>query len=128
MVSSVEPWHTVVYTVHCMNADLYHLIVIVPTKDADSVRNAIGEAGAGNIGHYDHCSFSTHGTGRFRPDEEANPAIGAACQLEEVKEERIEVVVSKSALKSVLHAAIKAHPYEEPAIHVLPMLDYHDFL
>lgn len=111
-----------------MEPSLYHLIVYVPHKDADTIRSALAEAGAGSIGHYDHCSFSVHGTGRFRPNEDANPAIGAACQLEEVKEERIEVVVPASALKGVLHAVTKAHPYEEPAIHVLPMLDYHDLL
>ncbi|KKW40244.1 hypothetical protein A2424_05740 [Candidatus Peribacteria bacterium RIFOXYC1_FULL_54_13] len=111
-----------------MDTPLYHLIVYVPHKDADAIRSALAEAGAGNIGHYDSCSFSTPGTGRFRPDKDADPAIGAACQLTEVKEERIEVVVPKATLKEVLHAVIKAHPYEEPAIHVLPMLDYHDLL
>jgi len=111
-----------------MDADLYHLIVYVPTKDADTIRTALAGAGAGSIGHYDSCSFSTHGTGRFRPDEEADPAIGAAYHLEEVKEEKVEVVVPKAKLKEVLQAVTKAHPYEEPAIHILPMLDYHNLI
>jgi hypothetical protein len=111
-----------------MDADFYHLIVYTPIKSADAIRTALAGAGAGNIGHYDSCSFSMHGTGRFRPDEEADPVIGAACHLEEVKEERIEVVVPKAHLKEVLHAVTKVHPYEEPAIHVLPMLDYHTLL
>ena len=105
---------------------LYHLIVYVPLEAAERVRKAMADAGAGKIGNYDSCSFSTKGTGRFRPNDKAHPAIGSANTLEEVAEERIEVVVPESVLKAVLRAIVKAHPYEEPAIHVLPMMDYHD--
>ncbi|PIR53414.1 hypothetical protein COU76_01195 [Candidatus Peregrinibacteria bacterium CG10_big_fil_rev_8_21_14_0_10_49_10] len=111
-----------------MDFELYHLIVYVPTKEADAVRKALANAGAGSIGHYDSCSFSTHGIGRFRPDEDAKPAIGAASHLEEVKEERIEVVVQHSRLKETLNAVLEVHPYEEPAMHVVPMLDYRTLL
>ncbi len=111
-----------------MESDLYHLIVYVPTKDAGAIRSALAESGAGKIGHYDSCSFSTPGTGRFRPNEDSQPAVGSANHLEEVEEEKVEVLVPKEALKDVLKAVTKAHPYEEPAIHILPMLDYHQFL
>lgn len=107
-----------------METSLYHLIVYVPHKEADAMRSALASAGAGNIGNYDSCSFSMRGTGRFRPNEDANPAIGAACHQEEVDEERIEVVVSHANLHAVVTAAKKAHSYEEPAIHILPMVDY----
>lgn len=111
-----------------MNYKFYHLIVYVPIKDAAAVRTALAEAGTGTIGNYDSCSFSMSGTGRFRPNEEANPHIGSAGKIEEVEEERIEVVVTEESLQKVLKAAKEAHPYEEPAIHVLPMVDYRDFV
>lgn len=107
---------------------LHHLIVYVPVKAAQSVRDAMAAARAGRIGNYDSCSFSSTGTGRFRPLKGASPAIGSIGSLEEVEEERIEVVVTEEGLKKVLDAIVKVHPYEEPAIHVLKMEDYHELL
>jgi len=107
---------------------LFHLIVYVPANAADTVRNAMAETGAGRIGNYDSCSFSMRGTGRFRPNEQAHPAIGKAGVTEAVEEERIEAVVAEELLPAVLRAVTAAHPYEEPAIHVLPMRDYHEWM
>ena len=111
-----------------MEFELYHLIVYVPETHADAMRKALSIAGAGKIGKYDSCSFSMKGAGRFRPLKGAKPAIGSEDTLEEVTEERIEVVVKRDQLKLVLHEIKRVHPYEEAAIHVLPMMDYHDFL
>lgn len=109
-------------------SSLYHIIVYVPLAYADGVRRAMAAAGAGRIGHYDSCTFSCRGTGRFRPDEGAHPAIGSPGTLEEVEEERIEAVVREDDLKPTLQAIVQAHPYEEPAINVLPMEDYKKIL
>ena len=100
---------------------LYHLIIYVPVTHADAVRKTIADAGAGKIGNYDSCSFSARGTGRFRPLKGASPYIGSEGVIEEMEEERIEVVVDENNLKDVLKAARKAHPYEEPAIHFWKM-------
>ncbi|MBI2636494.1 hypothetical protein HYW84_04190 [Candidatus Peregrinibacteria bacterium] len=99
----------------------YHLIVYVPLADAQKIRDVLAANGAGKIGNYDSCSFSTRGTGRFRPLKGSDPFIGKNGEIAEVEEERIEAVVSGIVLKKVLKAVRKAHPYEEPAIHVLPM-------
>lgn len=107
---------------------MYHLIIYCPVTAADSVRQAMAGAGAGRIGNYDSCSFSNSGTGRFRPTDGASPSIGSIGELEEVEEERIEAVVEDANLHGVLRAVVDAHPYEEPAIHVIPMEDYHTFL
>lgn len=107
---------------------LHHLIVYVPVEASNAVRDAMAESGAGRIGNYDSCSFSSKGTGRFRPLKGASPAIGSIGSLEEVEEERIEAVVKAEDLKKVLEAIVKVHPYEEPAIHVLKMEDYHNAL
>ena len=111
-----------------MEFELYHLVVYVPESHAEAVRKALSEAGAGNIGNYDNCSFSMKGTGRFRPLEGSKPAIGSKGMIESVPEERIEVVVTHDKLPGVIRAARTVHPYEEPAIHVLPMIDYRDFV
>lgn len=91
------------------------LVVFVPLTHADAIRQALGEAGAGKIGNYQFCSFSSRGMGRFIPVEGAKPAIGQIGALESVEEERIEVVVPRSILLDVITAMKKAHPYDEVA-------------
>ena len=110
-----------------MTTPLFHVIVYVPVTHADAIRSAMAEAGAGRIGNYDSCSFSTRGTGRFRPLKGAHPAIGSEGRVEEVDEERIEAVVKNEDITAVLDAVKKAHSYEEPAIHILPMEEYRSF-
>lgn len=57
-------------------SNLVKIVVFVPLTHTDIVRQAIGDAGAGIIGNYSHCSFSSKGTGRYKPLEGAKPAIG----------------------------------------------------
>lgn len=97
------------------------LVVFVPLSHADIVRQALGEAGAGKIGNYDFCSFSSCGTGRFRGNEKTHPAIGQAGKYEAVEEERIEVTVPRSILKGVVEKLKSAHPYEEVAFDIYPL-------
>lgn len=82
---------------------------------------AMGEAGAGKIGNYTHCTFTLKGTGRFKPEEGSDPTIGEIGKLEEVTEERIETVCEGDKLDAVLAAIRKTHPYEEPATDVYPI-------
>lgn len=107
---------------------MYHLIIYAPEEAANAVREAASAAGAGNIGNYDSCSFSSKGIGRFRPLEGATPAIGTVDEVEEVAEERIEFMVTEQHIRNVLTAIVNVHPYEEPAIHVLQMQDYRNLL
>lgn len=97
------------------------LAVFVPLSYADTVRQALGTAGAGKIGNYDFCSFSTRGVGRYRGNEKSNPAIGKAGNLESVEEEKIEVVVPRAILNEVIAKMKKVHPYEEVAFDVYPL-------
>ncbi|MCC2632110.1 MAG: NIF3-like protein [Patescibacteria group bacterium] len=97
------------------------LVVFVPETHADIVREAMGKAGAGKVGNYSFCSFSSKGVGRFLPEEGANPAIGEKGRLEEVAEERIEVSCTKAQVKDVVAAIKKAHPYEEVVLDVYTM-------
>jgi hypothetical protein len=99
----------------------YKIVVYVPESDAEKLRDAIGEAGAGVIGNYSHCTFTIKGTGRFKPLEGANPTIGEVGKLEEVSEDRIETVCEEDKLKDVLKAIKENHPYEEPATDVYPI-------
>jgi hypothetical protein len=93
----------------------YKIVVFAPLTHADKLREIMGNAGAGIIGNYSHCTFSTRGVGRFRPTSGANPTIGEIGSFEEVEEERIETVCSEENLQAVLRAIKEAYPYEEPA-------------
>lgn len=94
------------------------VVVTVPAKDADKVRQAIGEADGGKVGNYSFCSFSVRGVGRFLPGDGARPAIGKVGKLEEVEEERIEITCADELVANVVAAIRAVHPYEEPAIDI----------
>ncbi len=99
----------------------YKIVVYVPADHADKLREAIGNAGAGKIGNYSHCTFTIKGTGRFKPLEGANPTVGKIGETEEVAEDRIETVCEEDVLSNVLKVIKEVHPYEEPATDVYPI-------
>jgi hypothetical protein len=94
------------------------IVFTVPESHADAVRKAMGRAGAGRVGNYSFCSYSSKGIGRFMPNESSQPFLGKAGVLDEVAEERIETVCSKDVLEHVLEEIKKAHPYEEMVIDI----------
>ncbi len=102
------------------------IVVYVPVSDAEKVRQAAGSAGAGKIGNYTFCSFSSTGIGRFLPGEGAQPAIGQVGKLEEVAEERIEFTCAKDLVAVVVQAIRNNHPYEEVALDIYPLYSAHE--
>lgn len=106
---------------------MFKIVTFVPVKDADKVRQAMGDAGAGVLGNYHHASFSTRGVGRFIPGGGAKPVIGRIDQLEEVEEEKIEMICQKEKVKDVIAAIKSTHPYEEMPIEVYQLVDENEF-
>lgn len=102
---------------------LEKLVVFAPVESADALRAALAEAGAGQLGDYSSCSWSTTGEGRFRPLEGASPAVGQVGELEVVEEVRVEAVVPRGRRTAVVRALLAAHPYEEPAFDMVPLAD-----
>jgi dinuclear metal center YbgI/SA1388 family protein len=97
---------------------LMKLTTFVPVSDSQKVLNALYQAGAGNIGNYQNCSFRTEGIGTFKPTGAANPHIGTLEEDEEVTEHRIEVVFQSHLERAILTALRAAHPYEEVAYYM----------
>lgn len=103
------------------------IIVMLPAKNVQEVRDAVCEAGAGVIGNYTYCSTSTKCVGTFKPNEKANPYIGKNNQLEFVDEGKLEVVCDVNKVKNVISKLREVHPYEEPEIDIIPLLDEESF-
>lgn len=93
-------------------------VVMVPSESSATVRRALFDAGAGAMGNYRDCSWSVRGVGRFLPHDGAEPAIGRIGELEEVDEDRVEMIAPASARADLVAALRRAHPYEEPAFDV----------
>ncbi len=106
-----------------INVNRVKIIVTIPLENVEEVRNAICEAGAGVIGNYTYCSMSTKCVGTFKSTDEANPYIGEKNNLEFVDEEKLEVVCDVKKVKEVVSTLRKVHPYEEPAIDIIPLID-----
>ncbi len=98
------------------------LVVFVPPEALDAVRDAVFAAGAGRIGDYERCSWYTEGAGTFFASEAAAPTVGEAGREERVPELRLETVYPAEREAEVVRALRQAHPYEEPAFDLYPLL------
>ncbi len=94
---------------------LYKLNVFVPSTHIEIVKRALFEAGAGEIGNYDNCSFSSSGKGTFRANENANPFVGDLGKIHTESEFKLEVIVPVNILNHVISKMKEVHPYEEVA-------------
>jgi hypothetical protein len=95
----------------------------VPEEALEATRDAVFAAGAGHIGDYERCSWYTAGTGTFLPLPGADPTIGDVGREERVAELRVETVVPASSAPQVVRALVDAHPYEEVAYELYPLLE-----
>ena len=110
-----------------INVNRVKIIVTVPSENTDDVRKAMCEAGAGVIGNYTYCSTVTKSIGTFIPNDEASPYIGEINRFETVKEDKLEVICDIVKVKHVIEELRRVHPYEEPAIDIIPLLDEESF-
>ncbi|MBN2215573.1 MAG: Nif3-like dinuclear metal center hexameric protein [Bacteroidales bacterium] len=102
---------------------LRKLVTFIPPEHTDKVRTAVFKAGAGVIGEYDQCSYNLDGYGTFRGSENTNPFTGEKGKLNVEKEIRFETVFPENLQTAVTNALLKAHPYEEVAYDIYPLLN-----
>ena len=110
-----------------INISRVKIFVTIPLESVEEVRTAVCEVGAGIIGDYTYCTSSTKSVGTFIPNDNANPYIGEKNSLEFVEEEKLEFVCDVDKVKTVISKLRKIHPYEEPAIDVIPLLNEKSF-
>lgn len=97
------------------NDSIKKLLTYVPVADADQLRTALFNAGAGSIGNYDNCSFNVEGTGTFKGNEDSNPVKGERGSLHREKEIQLGITFHAHLQSKILKALLDAHPYEEVA-------------
>ncbi len=107
---------------HLVSSAEVKVVTYAPHDAVDRLRDALATTGAGKIGNYDHCSFSTPGTGSFRGGEGTHPCVGEAGQLMAIPEVRLEMVCSSTALPVLVETLRQFHPYEEVAFDLYPMM------
>lgn len=100
---------------------LLKLVTFVPESQAEYVRTALFNSGAGNIGNYDSCSYNINGKGSFRAGDDTNPFVGNVGEIHYENEVRIETILPKFKQGDVLRALLSVHPYEEPAYDFYPL-------
>lgn len=106
--------------------DAAKIVVYVPADTCERVIDALAGAGAGSIGEYARCAWWTEGTGTYEASERANPTVGEPGERTETAERRLEMVVPVRHIAEAVRALLAAHPYEEPAYDVVPVLLPHD--
>lgn len=103
---------------------MYKLCFYVPESHLESVKSALFSAGAGKMGDYDSCCWQVLGQGQFRPLSGSQPYIGQQGKMEVVDEYRVELVCAEEHIHGAIAALKLAHPYEEPAFDVLPLITF----
>ena len=110
-----------------INIKKVKIFVTVPKENLEEIRTAMCNAGAGIIGNYTFCTSTIKSIGTFLPNNDANPYIGENNKLEYVEEEKLETICDIDKVKNVISELRKVHPYDEPAIDIVPLIDEEDF-
>jgi dinuclear metal center YbgI/SA1388 family protein len=109
-------------TTELRDHDRLKLVVFVPATHADAVLDALADAGAGTSGDYERCAFRVAGEGTFRPLPGAQPFSGDVGEIAVEDEFRLELEVPRRRVGGVVRALLDAHPYEEVAYDLLPLV------
>jgi len=104
------------------DSSFYKLVWFVPREALEATRDAVFAAGGGRIGDYTRCSWYTAGTGTFLAGEGTDPSVGRVGREERVSELRVETVVPTERAAEIVHALREAHPYEEVAFELYPLV------
>jgi len=99
------------------------LEIFIPEENVQALLDVISAAGAGRIGNYDHCASVTPVLGYWRPLEGAHPYDGEIGKISEGHECKVEVNCPAAIISNVIRDIRQVHPYEEPLINIVPLLN-----
>jgi dinuclear metal center YbgI/SA1388 family protein len=81
---------------------IYKLVTYTKPENENQVKQALFEAGAGSIGNYDNCSFTSAGNSSFKGNENSNPVLGQKQILQIEEEIKIEVMFEKHLQNNIV--------------------------
>ncbi|HHF2997990.1 TPA: divalent cation tolerance protein CutA [Vibrio diabolicus] len=102
----------------------YKLEIYTPESEVIPIRDALNSIGAGVIGNYDSVMSVVGISGFWRPTANANPVTGEKNKINFGQEVRIDIRCEESRVQQALDAVRKVHPYEEPAINIIPLSNH----
>lgn len=104
---------------------IHKLVTFTIPENVEKLRNALFDAGAGNIGNYENCSFNSQGIGTYQGTNDSNPVIGEQGEFVEGQEIKIEVTFEKHLQSQILKALFNNHVYEEVAYEIYKLENQH---
>lgn len=109
-----------------MQFNRFKIEVYIPYNFTDKIREALNDIGIGKVGNYDNCICVSEVKGIFRPLKGSDPYLGFEDRLCEVLENKVETICKKEDVKRVVKTIEEVHPYDEPLINIIPLLDIED--
>ena len=114
-----------IHKVAAQKSKLYKLSTYLPINDIAMMRDHLSACGAGELGEYKNCSFSSYGVGTFHPSILAKPAVGKGGEINMVEEAKLEMLFPDYLQAILVDQIHKHHPYEQPAIDIIALEQYH---
>lgn len=108
------------------NMEKYKLEIFIPKTHLKQLQTTLQKVDAGHIGNYDSCLSYSEVTGTWRPLDGAKPYIGKRDKISKEPEMKVEVICLKEKLNKTISAIKEIHPYEEPVINIIPLLDVNE--
>ena len=99
------------------------LEIFIPKTHFSQLQSALQNVDAGHIGNYDSCLSYSEVIGTWRPLDKAQPYSGKLNEISEELELKVEVRIEVKNLDKTIKAIKKVHPYEEPVINIIPLLN-----
>ena len=106
-----------------ININKVKIFVTIPAENTDEVRDAVCKAGAGVLGNYSYCTTCVKTIGTNFPNDNAHPYVGNKNELDILEEDKLEFICDIKIAKNVIKELKRVHPYEEPAIDIVPLID-----
>lgn len=94
------------------------LVTYVPLSDTEALRDKLFEVGAGSIGNYSNCSFTSEGIGSYKANAGARPVKGTLGEMHYEKEAQLHITYPKANENQIMSALFEHHPYEEVAYEI----------
>ena len=101
------------------------ITTVVPSVNADSLRNSLFEAGGGAVGNYEHSSLSTIVESTFKGTENSNPVVGLKEVLHVDNETKISIIFERKNEVKILKCLQAEHPYEEVSYEIVTLENVH---